>query len=88
MEKHKLREEIAAQTEEYLAKGGVIEQVPRVIFCPPHMEWARRRGFDWTSWRHMGAWDHGKPEEEQQYAVIEHEGCYLTTPAPFEGSED
>lgn len=88
MSKESLREEIARLTEEYLARGGVIEQVPKVIFCPPHMEWARRRGLDWTSWKHIGDWNHGKPEETTQLELVEHEGCYLTVPAPFEGSDE
>lgn len=54
MSKERLRKIIARQTREFLAKGGVIEIVPRVIFCPAHMQWARDRGFDYTPWNQYG----------------------------------
>ena len=54
MSKEKLRKAIARQVKEYLARGGVIEQVPRVIFCPPGMSWIRDRGWDYTPWSHYG----------------------------------
>ena len=85
MSKEGLRKAIACHTEEYLGRGGVIEKVPRVIFCPPHMEWARKRGWDWMPWNQKGSLgDQTRVFEIQQ---IE-EGCYLTKPAAFEGSED
>ena len=54
MSKEKLREEIAKQTEEFLARGGVIEVIPSIPVCPPNMEWARSRGMDYTPWNHYG----------------------------------
>ena len=85
MIKERLRKAIEQHTEEYLEAGGVIEQVPRVIFCPPHMGWARKRGWDWMPWNQKGALgDQVKVFEIQRIG----EGCYLTKPAAFEGSED
>jgi len=85
MIKEIMRRKIAAQTKEYLAKGGVIEKVPRVIFCPASMEWARKRGWDWSPWNQKGSLgDQVKVFEIQNIG----EGCYLTKPAAFEGSED
>jgi len=54
MNKEKLREEIAKQTEEYLAAGGEIEVIPPVRFCPKSMGWARERGLDWMPWERHG----------------------------------
>ena len=85
MSKETLRKAIQRQTREFLARGGVIEVIPRVIFCPAHMGWARKRGFDWTPWNQKGSLgDQVKVFEVQQIG----EGCYLTNRAPFEGSED
>ena len=85
MSKETLRKAIAKHVREYLARGGVIEQVPRVVFCPAHMKWARDRGFDWSPWNQKGSLgDQVKVFEVQQIG----EGCYLTNRAPFEGSED
>ena len=85
MSKETLRKAIQRHTREFLARGGVIEIVPRVIFCPAHMDWARKRGFDWTPWNQKGSLgDQIKVFEVQQIG----EGCYLTNRAPFEGSED
>ena len=64
MSKEQLRKEIAKQVGEYLRSGGQIEQVPRIQFCPDSMDWARRRGYDYTHWSHVGDWDHGRPEED------------------------
>ena len=49
MSKETLRKAIAKHVESYLDRG-VIEQVPGVIFCPANMDWARRRGWDYTPW--------------------------------------
>ena len=89
MIKERLRKAIEQQTQEYLDAGGVIEQVPRVIFCPASMHWARKRGWDYTPWQsrgEMGGVGGGGLNifEVQQIG----EGCYLTKPAAFEGSED
>ena len=89
MIKEIMRRRIAAQTKEYLAKGGIIEKVPRVIFCPASMPWARARGWDYTPWQSrgelggMGAGGMNVFEVQQL-----EEGCYMTKPAAFEGSED
>ena len=53
--KEKLRRQIARDTEEFLAKGGVIEIVPPVRFCPKSMKWARDRGLDYTPWDSLGS---------------------------------
>ena len=50
MSKETLREEIARQTEEFLANGGGDREViPPVIFCPKSMDWAR------TAWLGLDA---------------------------------
>ena len=89
MSKERLRKRIAQQTKEFLAAGGVIEIIPRLVFCPASMAWARRRGWDYTPWQargEMGGVGAGGVSvfEAQQIG----EGCYMTSPAPFEGSED
>jgi len=49
------------------------------------MEWARKRGWDWSPWNQKGSLgDQVKVFEIQNIG----EGCYLTKPAAFEGSED
>jgi hypothetical protein len=52
--KEKLRRQIARDTEEFLRKGGVIEVIPPVHFCPKSMQWARKRGLDYTPWNVYG----------------------------------
>jgi hypothetical protein len=71
MSKEKLRQRIAEQTAEYLASGGVIEQVPRKPFCPKSMMWAQRRGFDYQPWCRVGSAEH------LQDSVQVDEGCYV-----------
>lgn len=78
MSKERLRKIIARQTREFLAKGGVIEIVPRVIFCPAHMQWARDRGFDYTPWSKVGG-----PDFFAEQMVLG-EGCYLKKPTRTE----
>jgi len=78
MDKERLRGIIAMQTAEYLARGGVIEQVPKVIFCPSHMDWARERGWDYESWQRYGDPSFFDTMEELE------EGCYLTRPRKSE----
>ena len=75
MIKEIMRRRIAAQTKEYLAKGGVIEQVPRVIFCPANMPWARARGWDYTPWVKLGGPDFFAEQ------INLSEGCYMRKPA-------
>jgi hypothetical protein len=53
-DKEKLRKKIARDTEEFLARGGVIEVVPAQHFCPKSMQWARDRGLDYTPWNVYG----------------------------------
>ena len=89
MNKEKLRKAIARQTKEYLARGGVIEIVPRVIFCPASMPWARKRGWDYTPWQSNGEMGGVGGQGLNVFEVQQlEEGCYLTKAAPFEGSED
>lgn len=78
MDKERLRGIIAMQTADYLSKGGVIEQLPRVVFCPANMEWARERGLDYQPWSQHGGLDFFAGMEELE------EGCYLTKPKRFE----
>ena len=75
MMKEIMRRRIAAQTKEYLAKGGVIEKVPRVIFCPFNMPWARARGWDYTPWVKLGG-----PDFFAEQINLD-EGCYMRKPA-------
>ena len=89
MSKETLRKAIAKQTEEYLARGGVIEKVPRVIFCPASMPWARRRGWDYTPWQTRGEMGGVGAGGLNVFEVQQlEEGCYLTKAAPFEGDGD
>jgi hypothetical protein len=85
MSKETLRKAIAKHVREYLARGGVIEQVPSVIFCPKHMKWARDRGLDWMPWEQFGGAGYGYYLEDLEATG---EGCYITRPKEFEGSED
>jgi hypothetical protein len=87
--KQRLRKRIALQTQDFLDAGGVIEQVPRVIFCPANMPWARERGWDYTPWQVRGEMG-GVGGGGLNVFEVQHleEGCFLTKPAAFEGSED
>ena len=85
MSKETLRKAIAKHVREYLARGGVIEQVPRVVFCPAHMKWARDRGFDYTPWASQGGLGFGYYVQD---VVNLDEGCFMTKAAPFEGDGD
>ena len=85
MNKERLRKRIAQQTKEFLAAGGVIEIIPRLVFCPASMAWARRRGWDYTPWASKGGLGYGYHIQD---VVNLEEGCFMTSPAPFEGSED
>ena len=77
MSKEKLREEIAKQTEEFLANGGVIEVIPPVHFCPRGMEWLRDRGMDWMPWEKQGDF------ADSRYHWLG-DGGYLTKPQHLE----
>ena len=77
MSKEKLREEIARQTEEFLANGGVIEVIPPVIFCPKSMQWARDRGLDYMPWEKQGDF------ADSRYHWLG-DGGYLTKPQHLE----
>ncbi len=81
MNKERLRKQIEEQTQEYLDGGGAIETVPRIVFCPRHMEWARRRGWDYTPWALRGFPVGGEWSNEggdgQFYERLA-EGCYMT----------
>ena len=78
MSKERLRKAIAKHIKEYLDKGGVIEQVPRVIFCPAYMGWARKRGMDWTPWSRHGDFDFFSGQD------FLGDGCYMTKPKATE----
>ena len=77
MSKQELREEIARQTEEFLANGGVIEVIPPVIFCPKSMQWARDRGISWMPWERQGDY------ADSRYRWLG-DGGYLTKPQILE----
>ena len=85
MSKETLRKAIANHVRDYLARGGVIEKVPRVIFCPASMPWARKRGWDYTPWNLLGGLGYG---DYIQDVVNLEEGCFMRKPAPFEGDGD
>ena len=78
MDKERLRGIIAMQTREFLRLGGVIEKVPRVVFCPDHMQWARDRGMDYQPWS-----QHGSPDFIAGMTELD-EGCYITRPKKTE----
>ena len=84
MTKEKIRQRIAEQTEAFLSAGGVIEQIPRVIFCPKSMQWARDRGMDYVPWEKMGGEGFGYYVNDVEATG---EGCYITRAKGFEGSE-
>lgn len=89
MNKDRLRKQIEEQTQEYLDGGGAIETVPRIVFCPRHMEWARRRGWDYTPWRLRGFPLGGEYTNEGGDGTLFSrigEGCYLTKPNKPEGA--
>ena len=75
MNKERLRKRIAQQTKEFLAAGGVIEILPRLIFCPANMQWARKRGWDYTPWVKLGSPDFFAEQ------INVGEGCYMKKPA-------
>jgi hypothetical protein len=75
MSKERLRKAISNHTEEYLARGGVIEPIPRVVFCPANMPWAKERGWDYTPWDKLGGPDLFAENESVG------EGCYIKKPA-------
>ena len=77
MSKEKLREEIARQTEEFIARGGVIQVIPPVRFCPSNMDWARDRGMDWMPWEQQGDF------ADSRYHWLG-DGGYLTKPQHLE----
>ena len=77
MSKEKLRKEIARQTEEFLAKGGVIDVIPPVHFCPRSMGWLRDRGMDWMPWEKQGDF------ADSRYHWLG-DGGYLTKPQHLE----
>lgn len=77
MSKEKLREEIARQTKEFLERGGVIEVMPPVRFCPKSMDWARERGLDWMPWEKQGDF------ADSRYHWLG-DGGYLTRPQHME----
>jgi|SaaInlStandDraft_1057018.scaffolds.fasta_scaffold242210_2 hypothetical protein len=73
--KERLRRKIAREVEEFLSLGGVIEKVPKKRFCPPTMNWAHDRGFDYTPWARTGA------AEIYVNQTRLDEGCYMTKPS-------
>ena len=85
MSKERLRKAIARHIGEYLDRGGVIEKVPRVVFCPARMSWARKRGWDYTPWNQQGGLGFGHYIQD---VVNLEEGCFMTKSAPFEGDGD
>ena len=73
--KRRMSELIARQTEEYLARGGVIEVVPSVYHAPPHMQWIARKKMDYTPWEHLGFPSTARNSDQLC------DGCYITLPA-------
>ena len=57
MGKESLREEIERQTKDFLARGGSVEVIPTERVCPKRMEWAARRGMDYSVWDEIGGKD-------------------------------
>jgi len=57
MSKEALREEIANQTKEFLARGGQVEVVPAKRVCPKHLKWMAERGLDYSTWDEIGGRD-------------------------------
>ena len=79
--KLKQSKEIARLTEEFLAKGGVIEEVNPVRFGP---DWATKRGMDCGSWGHTGF----DMIANQSRAHGDGNGNYETAMCYFEGMHD
>ena len=89
MSKERLRKAIVKHVKDYIDRGGVIEKVPRVIFCPASMPWARRRGWDYTPWQSRGEMGGIGPGGQNIFEVQQlEEGCFMTNAAPFEGDGD
>ena len=91
MNKDRLRKQIEEQTQEYLDGGGEIETVPRIVFCPLHMEWARRRGWDYTPWSKKGfplGSEQSLEGGDGQWTERLASGCYLTNPTSWLGHKD
>lgn len=57
MTKESDRERISRHVEAFLSSGGQIEVVPSSRVCPRHMEWAARRGMDYSEWDAIGGSD-------------------------------
>ena len=85
MTKEEQREEIARLTQEYLDRGGVIEVIPPRTFLPACYRWMLKYGWSYTPWNHMGGLGSGMTVHTSQRLA---EGCTMTLPTPFEGSED
>ena len=79
--KLKQSKEIARLTEEFLAKGGVIEEVNPVRFGP---DWATKRGMDCVEWSRMGV----DLITNQTNAHGHGNGNYETRMCYFEGMND
>ena len=79
--KRRMSARVAKLTEEYLARGGVIEKVPSVHYYPiESMKWIADKGMDYTTWSSMGGPDMFSDSAMQVIG----EGCYLTRPKKTE----
>jgi len=85
--KRRMSARIAKLTEEYLARGGVIEKVPSVHYYPiPSMKWIADKGMDYMTWNRHGGLGYGEKIYEQLVEL--NDGCFMTKSAPFEGDGD
>jgi hypothetical protein len=81
--KRRMSVRIAKLTEEYLARGGVIEKVPSVHYYPiPSMKWIADKGMDYTSWIKHGSVAYRSMLLRRDLG----DGNEITSAAPFEGS--
>jgi hypothetical protein len=73
--KRRMSARIAKLTEEYLARGGVIEKLPSVHYYPiPSMKWIADKGMDYTSWERWGFAQVARNADQLE------QGCYVTLP--------
>ena len=57
MGKEQDRQRIARETKAFLLSGGSIKVVPSKTVCPPSMQWAADRGYDYSTWTEIGSGD-------------------------------
>ena len=86
MEKEILREEISVLTQEYLLAGGLIETLPKRNYVPKWRKWMLKYDWSYTPWALLGGDDERLKRDMFESSIGE--GCHITPPAAYYGSED